>query len=311
MTVQIQQVQRRILLIIAAVAGIAAAMMIKVYLQKREVEMWERMKQQVQQTVKATQQQQPAPPPLKMRVALVAKNNIPAQTPIAPADIAFKELPENYIQPGVADSLEQVIGQITSGPVNAGEQILKIKLLPPGNIGRSLSEITPVGKRAVTISVANISDIAGLIKPGNYVDVFTIITTPPASGASADKLILIGQRIEVLAVGSELAATASESQTAKKGSVATGPVTLALTPREAILFSFVQEHGKIKLVLRSPEDTNMEPVKPADWDTLLEYIYPATGTTGAGTPQVAVEIYRGLEKQTVPYSETPFSEKKK
>ena len=304
---QIQQVQKRLLLIIAAVAGIAAAMMIKVYLQKREVEMWERMKQQVQQTVKATQQS--APPPLKMGVVLVAKNNIPAQTPIAPADIAFKELPENYIQPGAVNSLEQVIGQITSGPVNAGEQILKIKLLPPGNIGRSLSEITPAGKRAVAISVANISDIAGLIKPGNYVDVFTIITLP-AAGASADKLIPIGQRIEVLAVGSELAATASESQTGKKGSAVAGPVTLALTPQEAILFSFVQEHGKIKLVLRSPEDTNIEPVKPADWDTLLEYIYPATGTTRAGTPQT-VEIYRGLEKQTVPYSETPFSEKKK
>jgi pilus assembly protein CpaB len=300
---QIQQIQKRFLLVIAAVAGIAAAMMVKVYLQKREVEMWERLKQQVQQTVKATQQ--PAsPPPLKMGIVLVAKNNLPAQTPITSADIAIKELPENYIQPGAVTSLDQVIGQITSVPVGAGEQILKIKLLPPGNFAKSLSEITPSGKRAVSVQIANISDIISLIQPGNYVDAFALIT-PPTKADSANKSVYIGQRIEVLAVGNELVPTASS-----KKSPAVGAVTLALTPQEAILFSFVQEHGKIKLVLRSPEDTKIEPIQPADWDTLLEYIYPATGTTMAGKPQ-SVEIYRGLKKETVSYSETPFSEEKK
>jgi pilus assembly protein CpaB len=299
---QIQQIQKRFLLIIAAVAGIAAALMIKVYLQKRETEMWERMKQQVQQTVKATQQT--APPPPKMGIVLVAKNNIPAQTPIAPADIAFKELPENYIQPGAVISLDQVIGQITSVSVGAGEQMLKIKLLPPGNFAKSLSEITPSGKRAVTVQIANISDIIGLLKPGNYVDAFALITLPNMA-TSANKLVRIGQRIEVLAVGNELVSAPSS-----KGSPVAGAVTLALTPQEAILFSFIQENGKIKLILRSPEDTKIEPIQSADWNTLLEYIYPATGTTRAGTPQ-SVEIYRGLKKETVPYSETPFSVERK
>ncbi len=303
---QIQHIRKRLPLIIALACGIWAILLLNSYLKRRETEIWERIKQ-VQQ-----QQAQPTKPPSQMGIVLVAGKDIPPQLPITPTDLLIKEIPVEYIQPGAVTSLDEVIGQIASIPIAAGEQILKTKLLPPGRIGKSLSEITPAGKRAVTVSVDNMSGIANLIQPGDHVDVLALISLPeagaqPSTQSSAPRLISLFQNVEVLAVGGEFVAPSEISSTAKKEqargvSVGSGIITLALNPQEAVLLSFVQEHGKIKLALRSSEDTQKETIKPADWDTLFQYLYPSKEGAVEGRRPV-VEVYRGLNKEIVPLSE--------
>jgi len=295
---QIQQIRKRLPIIIAVACGILAIALMRVYLRQKEVEIAERL-QRLQPPP-----QQPvapvAPPQPKMGMVLVAKKEIPIQTPITASDIEIKEIPVAYIQPGAVTSLDKVIGQISTGPIAAGEQMLPIKLQPAGNIGKNLSELTPEGKRAVTIPVDNFSTIAGLLRPGNYVDVFALIS-PPANkntGVSpvSGQLVPIGQHIQVLAVGSEVVFSPGK----QPGSAGAGTVTLALTPQEGILYAFVQEHGKFRLILRSGEDAKLETIKPADWDTLLEYANPSFEKI---EPSSAVEIYRGLEKELIPIYE--------
>lgn len=302
---QIQHIQKRLPLIIAIACGIWAILLLNGYLKRRETEIWERIKQ-------AQQQAQPAQPPSQMVVVLVAGRDIPTQVPITPSDLLIKEIPAEYIQPGAVTSLDQVIGQIASIPIAAGEQILKTKLLPPGKIGKSLSEITPAGKRAVNVSVDNMASIANLIRPGDYVDVFALIALPEkavqvtSAQSSAPRLISLFQNVEVLAVGGEFTPAAEALSTAKKEQAkvtsASGAVTLALSPQEAVLLAFVQEHGKIKLALRSQEDTQKEAIKPADWDTLLQYLYPSR-EGGVEDRRSGVEVYRGLNKEVVPLTE--------
>lgn len=292
---QIQQIRKRLPIIIAIACGILAIALMRVYLKQKEVELVDKIKQ-----LQPPPQQPVAPPPPKMGVVLVAKKVIPAQTPITASDIEIKEIPLDYIQPGAVTSLDKVIGQISTGPIAAGEQMLPIKLQPAGNIGKNISELTPEGKRAVTITVDNISNIAGLLRPGNYVDVFALIS-PPANKNTritpvAGQLVPIGQRIQVLAVGGDVVFSPAK----QPGGSGAGTVTLALTPQEAILFAFVQEHGKLRLVLRSGEDAKVETIKSADWDTLLEYVNPTAEKIEASS---AVEIYRGLEKELIPLYE--------
>jgi len=292
---QIQQIRKRLPIVIAVACGILAIALMRVYLRQKEVEIAERLQQ-----LQPPPQKPVAPPQPKMGVVLVAKKEIPVQTPITASDIEIREIPVDYIQPGAVTSLDKVIGQISTGPIAAGEQMLPIKLQPAGNIGKSISELTPDGKRAVTITVDNISTIAGLLRPGNYVDVFALIS-PPANKNTrvspvAGQLVPIGQCIQVLAVGSEVIFSPGK----QPGSAGAGTVTLALTPQEAILYAFVQEHGKFKLILRSGEDTKVEIIKPADWDTLLEYANPSFEKI---EPSSAVEIYRGLEKELIPIYE--------
>jgi pilus assembly protein CpaB len=304
---QIQQIQKRLPLIVAIACGIWAILLLNSYLQRREAEIWKRIKQNQQQA-------QPARQEVRMAVVLIAGKDIAPQVPITPADIAIKEIPVEYIQPGVVSSIEEAVGQIASTPIIAGEQILKTKLLPPGKIGKSLSEITPPGKRAVSISPANIVNIANLIRPGDHVDVLALITLPDRTGqanvkAPSPRLIPLFQNVEILAVGSEFVASlaAAASQQAKKEpakAVAAGTtITLALDPQQAVLLTFVQEHGKINIDLRSSEDTKQESVKEADWDTLFQYLYPPKENGASGQQQQVVEIYRGLNKEIVPLYE--------
>ncbi|MFH1269548.1 MAG: Flp pilus assembly protein CpaB [Candidatus Omnitrophota bacterium] len=300
---QIQVVRKRLPLIIALACGVWAILLLNSYLGRRESEIWEKIKQ-------SQGQAQPSRPQAQMGIALVAAKSIAPQVPITPADLLIKEIPAEYIQPGAVASLDEVIGQIASSPIAAGEQILKTKLLPPGKIGKSLSEITPAGKRAVSTSVDNMSSIANLLRPGDYVDVLVLITLPEITSqlgakTSEPRLISLFQNVEVLAVGGEFVAPLESSgvrkEQIKAPSAPSGTVTLALNPQEAVLLSFVQEHGKIKLALRSAEDNKKETVKPADWDALLQYLYPAKDGSVGGRP--VVEIYRGLNKEVVPLSE--------
>jgi len=303
---QIQRIQKRFPLIIALACGIWAILLLNSYIKRRETDIWEKIKQ-------AQRQAQPTKPPSQMGIILVAGKDIPPQVPITPTDLLIKEIPVEYIQPGAVSSLDEVIGQIASAPIAAGEQVLKTKLLPPGKIGKSLSEITPAGKRAVNVSVDNMVGIANLIRPGDYVDVLALIAIPgsatqaTSAQSSTPRLISLFQNVEVLAVGGEFVAPSEISSTAKKeqlkaAGAASGTITLALSPQEAVLLSFVQEHGKIKLTLRSSEDTQKETTKPADWDTLFQYLYPSR-EGGAEGQRPVVEVYRGLNKEIVPLSE--------
>lgn len=315
-----QQIQKKLPLVIAIICGIVAILLLNVYIRKRELEIFNRIKQQAQQELQKIQQTQAQTPQQKMGVALVAAKAIPAKIPITPDLITFKQIPAEYIQPGVAVSLEEIIGQELSGPVAVGEQIIKAKLRSPSTvkIAKGLSGVTPSGRRAVAVKVEDISSISNLIQPGDYVDVLALITLPergesvPQKGA-APSLLTLFQGVEILSIGELLSNTSKSFDSSDKKDktktpavVAKDRITLALTPEEASLLSFVQEHGKIKISLRSAEDSRVEAVEPANWDTLLEYLDTETegkpGIKKKGKKPV-VEIYRGLQKQVVTLSE--------
>lgn len=298
------ELKRKIPLVIALISGLAAIFLLKVYLEKWEMETREKVQQQLQKT-------QAAQPKVTMGVVLVAKRDIPAQTPIMGEDLAFKQIPTEYIQPGAVTAIDQVIGQISMGPIAAEEQILGIKLQPPGNVGKSLSEITPEGKRAVTVPIEDLASIINLLKPGDFVDIHAFIALPKMMGSqvtdktSPARLISLFQDAQILAIGDETTATGAKG---KAGGEAPKTVTFALTPQESALLSFVQEHGKIKISLRSSSDVKVEETASADWDTLLNYL--SSTQQGQGMEgQPVVEIYRGLQKEVVPLAASNKKEK--
>ncbi|MCM8799617.1 MAG: Flp pilus assembly protein CpaB [Candidatus Omnitrophica bacterium] len=297
---------RRVALILGIVLGLIATFLVKVYLDQQTT----LIKEQAKKELLKKQQMQAE--------VVVAKEDIPKGTTLQESMLEIKIVPRDYLQPRSVSSVERILGMVTAVPISKGEQITTTKLLSPQQVsattGGSLAMATPIGKRAVTIPVDNISSLAGMIRPGDYVDVIGMVPvptmTPDGKQVTQGVIVPLFQNVLVLAVGRQLSAvTPSEDryEKDKKTAEPSSLVTLALSPQEANLIAFVQEQGKIRLILRSPADSKIEPIIPASWDTLFQYIMPqipqgqvseTQAPAGVEKPK-EVEVYRGLKRETM------------
>lgn len=296
--------KQRLGLVIGIVLALAALFMINAYLeQQREV-----IKQEERKKIEKAHTNQGE--------VLVAKKDISRGAAIEAAMVNKETVPNKYLQPQAVSSLDRIVGMLTVVPISKGDQITLAKLSYPGQSGGGgLAEITPVGKRAITIPVDNIASLAGMIKPGDYVDVITMIpvpvTTPEGKQATQVATFPLFQNVLILAVGQELGTLLKqESRYAKEEKREASPlITLALSPQEANLIAFVQEQGKIRLILRSPTDSQVQAISPANWDTLFQYVMPNLVQQKGEVlkeekPEAGhyIEIYRGSKKEKIPLS---------
>lgn len=275
-------------LIIAGALGLIATFLINVYLKQKT--------QEAQQQVIATQK--------NLTTVVVARQDISSGTVIEENMLKEETVRKDMLQPRAAISIDRVANKITLAPISKGEQVLLNKLTISG-LETSLSTKVPRGKRAITIPVDNISSVGGMIRPGDHVDVMGMVPvpamTPEGKQVAQLSTMPLFQDVLVLAVGQEFTAAIPGATGEKKGEKTLSPViTLALVPQEANLIAFVQEQGKIRLVLRSPEDTQVQPPVPASWDTLFRTVMPQAfqeQPKEAPKPKKTVEIYRGLNKE--------------
>lgn len=295
--------KQRLILIIGIVLGLLAVFMAKVYIDQQRSIIQDQAKRAVAQ-IQASQ-----------TAVLVAKKDILRGTVIEAEMLETAIIPNQYIQPQAVASLDRIAGMIAVAPISKGEQISLSKLSyskQGGTGGGSLAEATPIGKRAVTISVDNLASLAGMVKSGDYVDVIAMLPVPvqtlDGKQATQAAVMPLFQNVLVLAVGQEIGAIAMaqpEGRYKREEKREASPfITLALSPQEASLIAFVQEQGKIRLVLRSPADSKIESLQPASWETLFQYLMPREAVKAQVPDESAgyVEIYRGMSKERIPLS---------
>jgi pilus assembly protein CpaB len=293
--------KQKLILISGVILGIAAIVMTKTYLDQQ--------KQAEQEKAKAAIASMRS----NQTAVLVAKQDIPQGAVVKSGMFEPSIVPNEFVQPQAVTSLDRISGMITVAPVSQGEQISLSKLTNVKQAeGGDLAGITPSGKRAISIVVDNIASLSGMVKPGDYVDVLATIQVPAqgADGQVSNQMAVIPlfQNILVLAVGSNTGgASSGGSRYAEKDAGGNVLITLALGPREANLIAFVQEQGKVRLIMRSPADANIESMPPASWETLFQYISPQKQNTEELTVKPIdtaeyVEVLRGLNKEKVPLS---------
>lgn len=199
---------------------------------------------------------------------LVAKKDIPRLTRIDETLVVLRRVPKEFKQPGALDAVKDAMNQVTTAPILKGEQILGTKLVSPG-VDTGLAIKVPKGMRAVTVATSPVSGVAGLIKPGNYVDVLG--TFEFGDGKKSDqKAYTVFQNVLVLAVNqdlgpqSQVVGAMTMAQRRKRGGGGGGlqaalgalrprggTVTLALSPEQAQGLVLCQQTGRITLTLRS------------------------------------------------------------
>jgi len=297
------QKQRIILIVAGVILGLIAMVMLNAYVNQQRTAVALQAKKTIEQ-IKANQV-----------AVLVAKKDIPVGVAIASDMLDTQIIPTQYRQPQTVSSLDRIDGMITVAPISQGEQINLGKLTNSRKTSSGLAGMTPMGKRAITVPVDNIASVGGMIRPGDYVDVIAMMPVPAitAEGKETAQVAVLPlfQNVLILAVGSNIGAPEpQEGRYKKEAGSAAGTVTFALAPQEASLVAFVQEQGKIRLVLRSPADSKIEPIQPARWETLFQYIsqyMPQAPRAEVNKPvEVApeeyVDVYRGLRKEKIPLS---------
>lgn len=182
------------------------------------------------------------------RDVVLAAKPLGVGTNVKPADIKLGKIPVNGFPKGAFSKPEEVIDRALISNVLMDEPILEGRLAARGS-GLGLAPVIPVGMRAVTVRVNDVSGIAGFVLPGMRVDVL-VTGQPPASSGTMTVTPL--QNMLVLSAGTAMQADA------KGQAIQAASVTLLATPEQAETLTLATNEGRIQLVLRNGSDQTIE-----------------------------------------------------
>jgi len=193
----------------------------------------------------------------ELEIVVMAKVDIPAKTDIKAEMLEIKQLPKGFAHTNALTNTADVVGKLSAEPLYAGEQVLSQNLVTIGDNSKGLAFQIPKGKRALSLPVNDVSGIAGLIKPGDKVDV--IATLDLDSQNNVGRVVqssAILQNIPVLAINKNLEdvginETGTESQMT---------VTLAVNPEVTTPLILASEKGMVRLILRGHTDEEIKKI---------------------------------------------------
>lgn len=257
----------------------------------------------------------------KKAYVLVATATINAGATIDETMIKFEAVPEKYVQPKALSSQSLAVGKRAIADIFPGEQIMASKLTITVK-DTSLAMRTPAGKRAIALTIPLLSAVGGKARPGDYVDVIgTFPYNTQVAGKTVTELVSVTLFQNVLILGVDGAAPAAERGKAAAPAPAELVVTLALSPKEIALLSYALDQGRLRLVLRPPLETAIEPIAPVEVNSMWQYVFSNLGQeflapkeekqppiirsqeekkAETPPPPPTLEIYRGTEKSNMP-----------
>jgi pilus assembly protein CpaB len=175
---------------------------------------------------------------------VVAAADIPWGTKLKPEMTKTLPFLRESLPAGYFSDFNDLKDRVLILSLKANDPITEHRLAPVSVQTGGISAILPAGKRAVSVKGDKVIGLAGLINPGNSVDV---LVTFKDNEDSRTKLVL--EKIPVLATGTQI-------QKNEKGEPTPVDVfTLEVTPEESEKLALAATEGKIQLSLRSITDT--------------------------------------------------------
>ena len=202
---------------------------------------------------------------ISMKNVLVAATELPSGTFLKPEHVRWQPWPEEvvnetYMIEGV-NKQEDVIGAVVRRGIAVGEPLTAGRIVRPGDRGFLAAVLEP-GMRAVSIAVNATSGIAGLVFPGDRVDIIlthVIVNKEQDQERRASETVL--ENVRVLAIDQMLNDQTGEPTLGKN-------TTVEVTPKQAEMVALISDMGKLSLSLRSlgrPENGDQadDPVETA------------------------------------------------
>lgn len=206
---------------------------------------------------------------------LVAEVNLPAGTFLKEEHMRWqawptKAVPESYLLKN-ATAPDDLFGAVVRRGIAAGEPITRQRIVKPGDRGFLAAVLTP-GFRAMSIKIGADSGVAGLVFPGDRVDIILThtVTRDDNSEHRASETVL--ENVRVLALDSRVNDEDGKAKLAKT-------TTLELTPKQVEVIAVARELGRLSLSLRALAKDEAELKRLANSEQPLEEPEPKSGKT--------------------------------
>lgn len=231
---------RTVGLVVAILLGIAATIGVGTYMKSRERQFQDQHK--------------------FVEVAVAARSIVAGET-LTEDMVAFREKQADF-QTGediLSLSIGPYIGRKTTGNIDRGSQILVRHFVAPRS--RMASTMLVEGKRALTIAVDSTSGVAGLIRPGDHVDIHATSARGRGGGAEPETWLVLSD-VTVLAVDdrmSEVPLGLTDYRGYRRGY---SSLTFAVTPLEAQLLTYLKDHARLTFSLRPKSELGQKASMP-------------------------------------------------
>ena len=140
----------------------------------------------------------------ELKDVVVSARPLGMGTIIKPADIKIVKMAVEGFPKGAFSKDTEVLDRPVVSNILADEPILDGRLAARG-AGASLQVVIPVGMRAVTVRVNDVTGVAGYVLPGSHVDVL-VTGHPPGGDQTVTRTFL--QNMQILATGQAMQADA-------------------------------------------------------------------------------------------------------
>ena len=206
---------------------------------------------------------------------VVPKTDMPIGSVMSAGNLALRPVPNAFVHDQAVrpDDLQSVLGHRLMHQVNSGEPVLMSHVSQQR--GSGFSNLLEQGKRALTVPVDSVSSMAGLLRPGDRVD---LLATVRDNERSITVPLLTD--VPLLATGAAVDEFGLENTTARYQTI-----TVSVTGEEAAKITHAQEVGRLSVVLRPAGDNSAAYAQPVTKNSLLGR------TRQARAP--GVEIIRG------------------
>lgn len=206
---------------------------------------------------------------------VVPKENLRVGSVVSAHNLAVRPVPNAFVHDQAVrpDDLQAVLGHRLMHPVNSGEPVLMSHVSQKR--GSGFSNLLDPGKRALTVAVDTVSSMAGLLRPGDRID---LLATVRDNDRSVTVPLLTN--VALMATGAAVDEFGVENSTTRYQTI-----TVSVTGEEAAKITHAQDVGRLSVVLRPSGDNSAAYMQPVTKNSLLGKTRPARGP--------GVEIIRG------------------
>ncbi len=218
----------------------------------------------------------------RVQVFVVKKKvpkGLPGEIAVSQEFVGTGKIPQEFRPGSSVAKLDDIKNKVAINELSPGQVLVDGQFVDQSVAQVTNAQRVPAGQVAVSISVDRIHGVAGLLLPGDKVNV--LVSEKVSDGST--KVQTLYQNANILAIGSKAAAQAGETTDSKSTAAAaassdSGLITFALPLESAQRIALIQSaQDKFTFYLTLVQPDNQPVAKPATVDS--NGVFNGTGST--------------------------------